>query len=80
MTLFMLANAVIASVLPYVFYTLSLNYMEAGKASILAAGYGVRIFIFCRETDGACSYGIGAYNGGIGCVQQPGVRKGIEKI
>ena len=46
MTLFMLANAVIASVLPYVFYTLSLNYMEAGKASILAAGEPVAAMVF----------------------------------
>lgn len=46
MVLFMFANAVIASVLPYVFYTLSLNYMEAGKASILAAGEPVAAMVF----------------------------------
>lgn len=46
MSLFMLANAVIASVLPYVFYTLSLNYMEAGRASILAAGEPVAAMVF----------------------------------
>lgn len=46
MFLFMIANAVIASVLPYVFYTLSLNYMEAGKASILAAGEPVAAMVF----------------------------------
>lgn len=46
MTLFMLANAVIASVLPYMFYTLSLEFMEAGKASILAAGEPVAAMVF----------------------------------
>ena len=34
----MLVHALFASVFPYVFYTLSLNYIEAGKVSILAAG------------------------------------------
>lgn len=46
MALFMLANALITSVLPYVFYTLGLNYMEAGKASILAAGEPVAAMVF----------------------------------
>lgn len=43
---FMLVNALTTSVLPYVFYTLSLNYMEAGKASILAAGEPVAAMVF----------------------------------
>lgn len=46
MWVFMLVNALTASVLPYVFYTLSLNYMEAGKASILAAGEPVAAMVF----------------------------------
>lgn len=46
MLLFMFVNAMAASVLPYVFYTLSLNYMEAGKASILAAGEPVAAMVF----------------------------------
>lgn len=46
MVLFMFVNALVTSVLPYVFYTLSLNYMEAGKASILAAGEPVAAMVF----------------------------------
>lgn len=46
MALFMLVNALVTSVLPYVFYTLALNYMEAGKASILAAGEPVAAMVF----------------------------------
>lgn len=46
MLLFMLVNALVTSVLPYVFYTLALNYMEAGKASILAAGEPVAAMVF----------------------------------
>jgi len=33
-------------VLPYVFYTLALGFMEAGKASILAAGEPVAAMVF----------------------------------
>lgn len=46
MTVFMLVNALVTSVLPYVFYTLALNEMEAGKASILAAGEPVAAMVF----------------------------------
>ena len=46
MVLFMLVHALFASVFPYVFYTLSLNYIEAGKVSILAAGEPVAAMIF----------------------------------
>lgn len=46
MVLFMLVNALVTSILPYVFYTLALNYMEAGKASILAAGEPVAAMVF----------------------------------
>ncbi len=46
MQLFMLVNALVTSVLPYVFYTVSLNYMETGKASILAAGEPVAAMLF----------------------------------
>ena len=34
----MLLHSVFTSVLPYVLYTVSLSYIEAGKTSILAAG------------------------------------------
>ena len=37
-SIFMLLNSLCTSVLPYVLYTFSLNYVEAGKTSILAAG------------------------------------------
>lgn len=46
MIIFLLLHAVCTSVCPYVFYTLALNYMEAGKASILAAGEPVAAMIF----------------------------------
>ncbi|MCI8560436.1 MAG: EamA family transporter [Dorea sp.] len=46
MMMFMFCNALIASVLPYMFYTLSLEFMEAGKASILAAGEPVAAMVF----------------------------------
>lgn len=46
MIIFMLIHALFASVFPYVFYTLSLNYIEAGKVSILAAGEPVAAMIF----------------------------------
>ncbi len=46
MVLFMLLNALVTSVLPYVFYTLALGFMEAGKASILAAGEPVAAMVF----------------------------------
>lgn len=37
-SIFMLLHSLFTSVLPYVLYTLSLSYIEAGKTSILAAG------------------------------------------
>lgn len=37
-TVFILVNALATSILPYVLYTLSLSYVDAGKVSILAAG------------------------------------------
>ena len=37
-SLFLLLHSVCTSVLPYVLYTVALNYVETGKASILAAG------------------------------------------
>jgi drug/metabolite transporter (DMT)-like permease len=37
-TLFLALHSLFASVLPYVLYTLSLQYVETGKAAILAAG------------------------------------------
>ena len=37
-SIFMLLHSVFTSVLPYVLYTVSLSYIEAGKTSILAAG------------------------------------------
>lgn len=46
MAVFMLVNALVTSVLPYVFYTVSLEFMEAGKASILAAGEPVAAMVF----------------------------------
>ena len=46
MIIFMVVHALVASVLPYIFYTLSLNYIEAGKVSILAAGEPAAAMIF----------------------------------
>lgn len=43
---FMLLHSLCTSVLPYVLYTVSLKYVEAGKASILAAGEPVAAMIF----------------------------------
>lgn len=37
-TLFMIAHALCCIILPYVLFTWSLNYVDAGKAAILAAG------------------------------------------
>ena len=37
-TIFILINALFTSILPYILYTLSLSYVDAGKVSILAAG------------------------------------------
>ena len=36
--IFLIVHSLCTSVLPYVLFTLSLNYVEAGKASILTAG------------------------------------------
>lgn len=44
--LFMLLHSLCTSVLPYVLYTVSLEYVEAGKASILAAGEPVAAMVF----------------------------------
>ena len=60
-TVFILVNALATSILPYVLYTLSLSYVDAGKVSILAAGggaffgYGVRPVVLFGKTDGAVS-------------------------
>lgn len=43
---FMILHSLCTSVLPYVLYTVSLNYLEAGKVSILAAGEPVAAMIF----------------------------------
>ncbi len=43
---FMLLHSLTASVLPYVLYTISLNYLEAGKASILASAEPVAAMVF----------------------------------
>ena len=43
---FMLLHSLCTSVLPYVCYTVGLNYMEAGKASILAACEPVAAMVF----------------------------------
>ena len=37
-TIFILVNALFTSILPYILYTLSLSYVDAGRVSILAAG------------------------------------------
>ena len=42
----MFLHSLFASVLPYVLYTLSLNYMETGKASILASAEPVAAMLF----------------------------------
>lgn len=44
--LFMLVHALFTCVLPYVFYSVSLNYIETGKVSILAAGEPVAAMVF----------------------------------
>lgn len=46
MMMFLIAHALLTSVFPYVFYTVSLNYIEAGKVSILAAGEPVAAMVF----------------------------------
>lgn len=46
MWIFMLFHSLCTSVLPYVCYTVGLNYMEAGKASILAACEPVAAMVF----------------------------------
>lgn len=42
---FFLAHALVTSALPYILYTVSIQHMEAGKASILAAGEPVAAMI-----------------------------------
>lgn len=42
---FFLIHALVTSALPYILYTVSIQYMEAGKASILAAGEPVAAMI-----------------------------------
>lgn len=44
--LFMVAHAICITVMPYVLYTISLNCMEAGKASILASAEPVAAMVF----------------------------------
>lgn len=46
MSIFMVVHALCTSVLPYVMYTVSLDYIEAGKASILASGEPIAAMIF----------------------------------
>ena len=46
MWLFMLLHSLCTSVLPYVCYTLGLKFMDAGKASILAACEPVAAMVF----------------------------------
>ncbi|MGN1266455.1 MAG: DMT family transporter [Dorea sp.] len=44
--IFYVVHALVSSVMPYILYTVSLNYMETGKASILAAGEPVAAMVF----------------------------------
>ena len=37
-TIFMIVHSLCSNILPYIFYTASLSYVDAGKAAILAAG------------------------------------------
>ncbi len=46
MSLFFLVHSLCTAVLPYALYTVSIRYMEAGKASILAAGEPVAAMVF----------------------------------
>ena len=48
----MFLHSLFASVLPYVLYTLSLNYMETGKASILASA--ISAYACSSEIPRAC--------------------------
>ena len=45
-TVFMLLHALCGSVLPYALYTVAIQFMEAGKVSILAAGEPVAAMVF----------------------------------
>lgn len=45
-SVFMIMHAVFAAVLPYAFYTIGFQFMEAGKVSILAAGEPVAAMVF----------------------------------
>ena len=46
MPLFMLAHSLVTSALPYVFYTSSLSFIDAGTASILAASEPAAAMLF----------------------------------
>ena len=45
-SIFMVAHSLATAILPYVFYTVSIKYIEAGKASILASGEAIAAMIF----------------------------------
>ncbi len=45
-SLFFVVHSLVSSVLPYVMFTVSIRYMDAGKASILAAGEPVAAMVF----------------------------------
>ena len=44
--IFMILHAICGAVLPYTFYTIGFQYMDAGKVSILAAGEPVAAMVF----------------------------------
>ena len=44
--IFMVLHAICGAVLPYTFYTIGFQYMDAGKVSILAAGEPVAAMVF----------------------------------
>lgn len=46
MSLFLLVHSLCTSVLPYILFTVSLNYIEAGKVAILASGEPVAAMVF----------------------------------
>lgn len=46
MVVFMIMHSLFTSVFPYAFFTISLGYMDAGKASILASGEPIAATIF----------------------------------
>ena len=45
-SLFLLGHCLCAAVLPYIFYTYSMNYIDAGKASILASSEPAAAMVF----------------------------------